>query len=177
MNADAKQKKPSNKSFICSNAEGTLVYMGFVNGQSFASMGDYLIKTFQCHNAILLDNGGTKAMWVKDKYVAGPGRNMMDAFVVVEGKEQKSATPVEQSPQSKLSAPESPEKIRAAKILAIQKLLADTFQNQHYDHQQIEDKLAQLEQACGAHLASLDPNHPHYEQYTLILQALKNYPR
>lgn len=84
MNADAKQKKANNKSFICANADGSIVYMGFVNGQTFARMGDYLINTFQCHQAILLDNGGTKAMIVKDQYVAGPGRNMLDAFVVIE---------------------------------------------------------------------------------------------
>lgn len=41
------------------------------------------IKKFGCVDAINLDNGGSLAMYDKKKYVVGPGRNIMDAFVIV----------------------------------------------------------------------------------------------
>ena len=91
LNNDAKQKKAWNKSFICSNLDNSLITMGFVNGQTFSSMADYIITHFQCHNAILLDNWGTKAMIYDTRYVAGPGRNMMDAFVVIDMKIESSS--------------------------------------------------------------------------------------
>lgn len=184
MNADVKQKKAGNKSFICSTADGGLVYMGFVNGQTFASMGDYLIKNFQCHNAILLDNGGTKAMWVKGKYVAGPGRNMMDAFVVIEGAFSQASTSVavpESSKEEKFEkqaiVTEKAVAVSNAKVTLIQKILGDFFKKEHFSQIQIEAKLADLEYAFADILSSLPLTHRYYQDYSAIVEAIKTYPR
>jgi hypothetical protein len=42
-----------------------------------------LLLKFDCYNAINLDTGGSTAMVYDGKYVKWPGRNIMDAFVVV----------------------------------------------------------------------------------------------
>ena len=86
MNNDPKQWKAWNKTFICSTQDKKVIYMWYVDGVTFSSLADYIIKTFGCYDAIQLDNGGTKAMIYDGKYVAGPWRNMMDAFVVIEDK-------------------------------------------------------------------------------------------
>ena len=85
MNSDAKQGKAGNKTFICSTQDNNVVYMWYVNGVTFSTVADYIIQIFDCYNAIQLDNGWTKAMIYKGEYVAKPGRNMMDAFVIIEG--------------------------------------------------------------------------------------------
>ncbi|HPC34071.1 MAG TPA: phosphodiester glycosidase family protein [Candidatus Absconditabacterales bacterium] len=86
MNSDPKQGKAGNKTFICSTKDKSTIYMGYVEGVTFSALADYIIKTFACYDAIQLDNGGTKAMIFNDKYIAGPGRNMMDAFIILEEK-------------------------------------------------------------------------------------------
>ncbi len=85
MNNDAKQSKIGNKTFICSTKDNSVIYMWYVDGVTFSSIADYIIETFNCYNAIQLDNGWSKAMINDGKYVAGPWRNIMDAFVVIEG--------------------------------------------------------------------------------------------
>ena len=85
MNNDWKQGKAWNKTFICSTEDNSTIYMWYVNWVTFSSIADYIIKTFWCYNAILLDNGGTKAMIHNNKYIAGPWRAMRDAFIVIEG--------------------------------------------------------------------------------------------
>jgi len=84
LNKDPKQGKAGNKTFICSTQDKSIVYMWYVDGVTFSSVADYIIKTFGCYNAGLLDNGWTKAMINNSKYIAGPWRSMMDAFVVIE---------------------------------------------------------------------------------------------
>lgn len=84
MNNDPKQGKAANKTFICSTQDNSIIYMGYVDGQTFSSLADYIIETFGCYNAIQLDNWWSKAMINNSKYVAGPWRNIMDAFVIVE---------------------------------------------------------------------------------------------
>ena len=42
-----------------------------------------LITRFNCVDAINLDNGGSLALYDQGKYIVGPGRNIMDAFVIV----------------------------------------------------------------------------------------------
>jgi len=86
MNSDPKQWKAWNKTFICNTEDNLTIYMWYVDNVTFSSLADYLIKTFKCYNAILLDNWWTKAMIYDEKYVAGPWRNMMDAFVIIEDK-------------------------------------------------------------------------------------------
>lgn len=72
MNADPKQSKAAQKTFICSTKDKSIVYMGFVENVTFTGFADYIIKTFGCYNAIQLDNGGSKAMILSGKYVVGP---------------------------------------------------------------------------------------------------------
>ncbi len=85
MNSDPKQGAAWNKTFICSIQDKSTIYMWYVDGVTFSSLADYIIQTFGCYNAILLDNGWSKAMMYDRTYVAGPWRNIMDAFVIVDG--------------------------------------------------------------------------------------------
>ena len=84
MNTDPKQSQIANKTFICSTKDNTTIYMWYVSSVTFSSIADYIIDTFHCYNAILLDNGWTKAMIYHHEYVAWPWRNMMDSFVIIE---------------------------------------------------------------------------------------------
>lgn len=88
MNNDAKQGAVWNKTFICSNRDNNIVYMWYVDGVTFSSVADYIIDTFDCYNAIQLDNGWSKSMIYNGQYVTWPGRNIMDAFVVVTNNEK-----------------------------------------------------------------------------------------
>lgn len=85
MNNDPKQWKSGNKSFICSTKDKSTIYMWYVDWVTFSSVADYLIQTFSCDNAIELDNWWSKAMIKDNSYIVWPGRNIMDAFVVIEG--------------------------------------------------------------------------------------------
>lgn len=85
MNNNPKQGAVNNKTFICSTQDNSTIYMWFVDGVTFSSVADYIIDTFGCYNAILLDNGSTKAMVYNNNYVAWPWRAMRDAFIIIEG--------------------------------------------------------------------------------------------
>lgn len=74
-------KVKSTKSFICKTNNND-VKMGMIEKISLLDIPD-LIRTFGCVDAINLDNGGSLAMCEKGKYIVGPGRNIMDAFVIV----------------------------------------------------------------------------------------------
>lgn len=84
MNDDSKQSQAANKTFICSTKDNSTIYMWYVSSVTFSSIADYIIDTFNCYNAVLLDNGWTKAMVYNNEYVAWPWRDMMDAFVIIE---------------------------------------------------------------------------------------------
>ena len=85
MNNDAKQWSMWNKSFICSTQDNRIVYMWYIDGVTFSSLADYLILTFDCYNAIQLDNWWSKAMMFNGDYIVGPWRAIMDAFVIIDG--------------------------------------------------------------------------------------------
>ena len=70
MNSDAKQSKTANKTFICTTSDNKTIYMGYVEEVTFSSLADYIIQTFNCYNAIQLDNGGSKSMIYNNNYVA-----------------------------------------------------------------------------------------------------------
>ena len=55
--------------------------MGVVYDITLAKMPEYLLG-IGCYNALNLDNGGSSALHARGKYQIGPGRNIMDAFVV-----------------------------------------------------------------------------------------------
>lgn len=85
MNSDPKQWAVGNKSFICSTQDKSTIYMWYIDGVTFSSLADYLIQTFKCHNAIQLDNWWSKAMIANKNYVEWPWRDIMDAYVIIEG--------------------------------------------------------------------------------------------
>jgi exopolysaccharide biosynthesis protein len=76
-----KMKIRSTKSFICRTMNND-VKMGTIEKISMVDVPS-LIRQFGCVDAINLDNGGSLAMYASSKYIVGPGRNIMDAFVIV----------------------------------------------------------------------------------------------
>ena len=77
----AKMKVKGTKSFIC-RTKSNDIKMGTLGSISMMDVPDF-IKKFGCIDAINLDNGGSLALFDTGKYVVGPGRNIMDAFVIV----------------------------------------------------------------------------------------------
>ncbi len=76
-----KMKVRGTKSFICRTANND-IKMGTIGSISMMDVPDF-IRRFGCVDAINLDNGGSLAMYDQGKYVVGPGRNIMDAFIIV----------------------------------------------------------------------------------------------
>jgi hypothetical protein len=76
-----KMKLIGTKSFICRTKEND-IKMGTVAKISMLDM-PWFIRRFWCIDAINLDNGGSLAMYDRTKYIIGPGRNIMDAFIIV----------------------------------------------------------------------------------------------
>jgi len=56
--------------------------MGTIDRISMLDVPDF-IRQFGCMDAINLDAGGSLALYDKGKYIVGPGRNVMDAFIIV----------------------------------------------------------------------------------------------
>ena len=83
MNNDSKQGKSWTKEFICSTEDGETVYFGTVKNVTFMGLAQYIQNTFNCYNAIQLDAWGSTAIYLNNEVIAWPGRNVMDAFVVV----------------------------------------------------------------------------------------------
>lgn len=77
----AKMKLKSTKSFICRTAKND-IKMGTIDTISMMEV-PFLLRQFGCVDAINLDSGWSLAIYDKKKYVYGPGRNIMDAFVIV----------------------------------------------------------------------------------------------
>lgn len=76
-----KMKLKSTKSFICRTKDDD-VKMGTIEKISMLDV-PLFIRKFGCVDAINLDNGWSLALYEKGKYIVGPGRNIMDAFVIV----------------------------------------------------------------------------------------------
>ena len=76
-----KMKLKSTKSFICRTANND-IKMGMIEKISMMD-ASVLITRFGCVDAINLDNGGSLALYDKSRYIVGPGRNIMDAFVIM----------------------------------------------------------------------------------------------
>ena len=73
-------KAKNTKSFICRTTNND-VKMGTINSISLLEV-PALIAKFGCLDAINLDNGGSLALRDRGKYILGPGRNIMDAFII-----------------------------------------------------------------------------------------------
>lgn len=69
---DIKKSGKGNRSFV--GASGNTVYIGIVHNASVADAALVLTK-MGINNAINLDSGGSTALWLNGKYLAGPGRN------------------------------------------------------------------------------------------------------
>lgn len=76
-----KMKLEWTKSFICRTWYDD-VKMGTIDRISMLDVPDF-IRQFGCMDAINLDAGGSLALYDKGKYIVGPGRNVMDAFIIV----------------------------------------------------------------------------------------------
>lgn len=84
MTNDSKQKLANDKMFICSTADRNVVYFGTIKRKPFGEMWAYLKNNFGCYNANLLDGGWSRALIYNNQHIIWPGRQVKDAFVVVE---------------------------------------------------------------------------------------------
>lgn len=82
---DHKMKNKSTKGFICHTADKRYVYMGFIPNKTIYEMPAYIEEAYGCYNAINLDAGGSAGLYENGKYLLTPGRNVVDAFVVIPG--------------------------------------------------------------------------------------------
>ena len=96
---DAKMRTKSLKNFICSKEDGTIL-MGWVENITIYDIPNLLLK-YSCKNAINLDTGWSTAMIYNSKYIRWPGRNIMDAFVIVPV--SKNTVTSEKTPRKKLT--------------------------------------------------------------------------
>ncbi len=76
-----KMKVAGTKSFIC-RTKNNDIKMWTIEKISMMHVSEFIRKLW-CVDAINLDNGGSLALYDNGKYIAGPGRNIMDAFVIV----------------------------------------------------------------------------------------------
>ncbi len=76
-----KMKRKDMKSFICRTSNDG-VKMWTIDQISLLDVPKFISK-FGCIDAINLDNGWSTAIYHHGKYILWPGRNIMDAFVIV----------------------------------------------------------------------------------------------
>ena len=76
-----KMRAKSSKTFIC-RTEKNDIKMWILKNISLMNVPSVLLS-LGCTDAINLDNGGSLAIYDKQKYIYGPGRNIMDGFVIV----------------------------------------------------------------------------------------------
>lgn len=77
-----KLKKIGVKSFIC-NTENK-IFFWYISDINIYDFPDFLIDKFWCENAINLDAWGSLGLVYNSKQIKKEGRNIMDAFVVVD---------------------------------------------------------------------------------------------
>ncbi len=83
---DSKQQKKQDKTFICS-VDKNIIYFWEVKKVTLKKIWDILVKLW-CKYAIQLDSWWSKTIYYKWKYKAWPGRNIMDAYVLVDKDKQ-----------------------------------------------------------------------------------------
>ena len=88
MNNDKKQWWAATKEFICSTQDKSTVYFWRVYNVTFVWLAEYIQRTFNCYDAIQLDAWGSTAIYFEWEKIAWPGRDVMDAFVVIEDDSQ-----------------------------------------------------------------------------------------
>lgn len=77
---EIKRAGKGTRAFI--GASGSTVYIGVVYNANVAEVAQVL-KTMGVQNALNLDSGGSTAMWVNGRYIAGPGRNTPFGILIV----------------------------------------------------------------------------------------------
>ena len=88
MNNDKKQWWAATKEFICSTQDRSTIYFWRVYNVTFVWLAEYIQRTFECYDAIQLDAWWSTAIYYEWEKIAWPGRNVMDAFVVIEDDSQ-----------------------------------------------------------------------------------------
>jgi len=88
MNNDKKQWWAATKEFICSTQDKSTVYFWRVYSVTFIWLAEYIQRTFGCYDAIQLDAWWSTAIYYEWEKIAWPGRDVMDAFVVIEDDSQ-----------------------------------------------------------------------------------------
>ena len=88
MNNDKKQWWAATKEFICSTQDKSTVYFWRVYSVTFIWLAEYIQRTFGCYDAIQLDAWRSTAIYYEWEKIAWPGRDVMDAFVVIEDDSQ-----------------------------------------------------------------------------------------
>ncbi len=83
---DEKQKTTWIKSFICSENNEKIIKIWIVENITVKEMAFFLQKNLNCYNAINLDSWNSLWMIYKNKTIKKPWRKIMDAFVVIEKK-------------------------------------------------------------------------------------------
>ncbi|HMT00964.1 MAG TPA: phosphodiester glycosidase family protein [Candidatus Absconditabacterales bacterium] len=83
INGDPKMTASMKRNFICTTADKKTVYVGFVGNFTLFDLPAYLQKSFDCARALSLDAGKSVALYHDEQYLLGPGRKVMDAFVIV----------------------------------------------------------------------------------------------
>ena len=84
MNNDKKQWWAATKEFICSTEDKSTIYFWRVFSVTFVWLAEYIQRTFNCYDAIQLDAWWSTAIYYEWEKIAGPWRDVMDAFVVIE---------------------------------------------------------------------------------------------
>ncbi|EKE29284.1 MAG: copper amine oxidase protein [uncultured bacterium (gcode 4)] len=100
---DAKMKSVSLKNFICSTQDGNTIYMWWIEWVTIYQVPD-ILKSLGCYNAVNMDSGGSTAMVHNWKYVRWPGRNIMDAWIVIPDKNYPAKIAVNEDPVTKRAA-------------------------------------------------------------------------
>ena len=89
---DTKMKTIWTKNFICSLSDNKTIYMWMIQNITVKDMAWYLKDNLWCYNAINLDSWGSLWMIYNNENIKTPWRKIMDAFVVVETKNEKDST-------------------------------------------------------------------------------------
>jgi len=84
---DNKMKLRTAKNFICSTKDWKTIFMWYVYNISMLDLANYIKNNFNCYNAINLDAWWSLWMIYKNKVIHKEWRKIMDAFVVIEWKE------------------------------------------------------------------------------------------
>ncbi|UFX83115.1 phosphodiester glycosidase family protein [Candidatus Absconditicoccus praedator] len=96
---DDKMTTPGTKSFICSTNNQEEVIMGTVSDVNIEGLADFVDESLGCYDAINLDAGGSLGMMYENDKKMSPGREIMDAFVVVK-KEDYDPAQIQDSSQN-----------------------------------------------------------------------------